>query len=214
MICNRCGTENSENARFCRECGKAFVTSEIKEKRQPISVKLWVDILIVVVMCGAVTLAALFQHKDYWYIKIQNSSIVEELKPDYIKVAEKYAKVIARNDYKGLIELFPIEPFGSLGELLEGVLLAEYEGNSDERYEIVDQDVVCSVIGVKDRTGEELTNLQNQYMENWDTEISDSKKIKMKVRYAGGTEENFLDASLIEIQGKWYVDIENIEDMD
>ena len=214
MICKKCGTENYENAKFCRECGRPLIIIETKKKQRPISVKVCVDIIIIVVVCGAMLFAAFFyQHKDNLYVKISDNSIVEELKPDYIKVAEKYAKAEARNDLNGVIEVLPIEPMGTWGELIKQLLLSEYEDDSEGKYEIVDQDVICNVIDVEDRSGEELMDLQNQYIESWGTTISNDKKIKMKVRYAGSTEENVLDVWLIEMQEKWYIDIENIKQM-
>lgn len=212
MICKKCGTENYENAKFCRECGRPLTIVETKKKQRPISVKVCVDIIIIVVMCGAMLFAAFFyQHKDNLYTKISDNSIVEELKPDYIKVAEKFAKAAARDDVNALIEIFPIEPLGTWGELIEQLLLSEYEDDSDGKNEIVDQDVICNVMDVENRTDEELANLQNQYLENWGTTISNAKKVKMKVRYAGSAEESVLDIWLIEIQEKWYIDIENLE---
>ena len=102
MICKKCGTENYENAKFCRECGRPLIIIETKKKQRPISVKVCVDIIIIVVVCGAMLFASFFyQHKDNLYVKISDNSIVEELKPDYIKVAEKYAKAIN----KGMREL-------------------------------------------------------------------------------------------------------------
>ena len=66
MTCKICGTENSENAKFCIHCGKPLTVPEIKLKKERlISEKAWVDIIIIVVMCGAVMFAILYQYKDY-----------------------------------------------------------------------------------------------------------------------------------------------------
>ena len=68
--------------------------------------------------------------------------------------------------------MLPIEPMGTWGELIKQLLLSEYEDDSEGKYEIVDQDVICNVIDVEDRSGEELMDLQNQYIESWGTTIS------------------------------------------
>lgn len=212
MVCKKCGTENFESAKFCRECGTAFITTRNKERQKAISKKVWVDIIIIAVMCGAVFLAAfLYQHRDELYIKILDNSIAEELKPDYIKVAEKYVRAEARNDIDGIVELLPLEPLGTWGNLLKQYILAEYEEDSERKYEIVDRDIIYKVMSVKDSVDDEFTDLQNQYREDWDIAISDAKTIKMKFRYVNSTEEHIINVFLVEIQENWYLDLENID---
>lgn len=213
MVCKKCGTENFESAKFCRECGTAFITTKRNKKRQQvISKKVWVDIIIIATMCVAVFLAAfIYQHKDELYIKILDNSIIEELKPDYIKVAEKYVRAEARNDIDGVVELLPLEPLGTLGNLLKQCILAEYEEDSERKYEIVDRDIIYKVMSVKDNVDDEFTDLQNQYREDWDITISDAKTIKMKFRYVNSTEEHIINVFLVKIQENWYLDLENID---
>lgn len=45
MICKKCGTENYENAKFCRECGRPLIIIETKKKQRPCSLYYFIQLL-------------------------------------------------------------------------------------------------------------------------------------------------------------------------
>ena len=164
MICKRCGTENNETARFCRNCGNEFKQESImtvsldsnnQKYKKKTRKKSGVFLILILVIAGIIASFWITKSKKEKKIKeyknqiTQGNKYVEDL--DYEKAEESYLKAIKvdpkrKDSYLKLADVYVAQEkydkaIKILEDASENVTVTETKGKNKQDISKVKQEI-------------------------------------------------------------------------
>lgn len=170
MICQKCGSNNLDTAKFCRICGTALsapgqgvVVTPAKKVGKKFPIKAIAVALAVVIIITAVVGVALgtgikkmFLNDFEYYLTVEAQNAKDFLGEDFLKLAEKYTSASAKSTLTG-----------SMG----GPVLS-YDANSDMK--LLSEVLNLSKVDIEtDYNGKDVVNVAANYVFDSDSKLLD-----------------------------------------
>ena len=206
MFCGKCGAQNADNTKFCKNCGAklkngAPATNDKNRKVGMIAVAVAVVVVIIlgVVLFGGRSYKATVEK----YVDAQfdaNAEAIFDLMP---KKMIDYALEEEGHDSDDLDDLIE-----DANENIQDYLdtMDEYLGE--------DWKVSYEIIDTEDIKGDDLDEIKDSY-EDADVEVSAAKEVELEITVkADEKEQSFsMDISLIKVGRSWYLDVMSMENL-
>lgn len=233
MFCQKCGTENSDSAKYCKGCGRPIqqippvpttpTVTPMPPVKKKSGGKKMVIALVVILAIGA----AFFLVRN----QIGMSGISfgtasgKKAEPEYMQTADEWIDCLVQGDAKGLVKLLPVEHVGKivndiLGGDLEGIiedgldsLILEYQDDwesykKDYLEGFEDLDISHKAIKSTDVTGSSLEDIQSNY-QILGIKVTDAKVVTVEVTVDDHIED--IEIPVVQIDKTWYVDVSSFD---
>ena len=220
MICKNCGTENNENANFCKNCGEKLESDQTEnsktKKKQRFGTKKERIAGIVV----ALVLAAIFIGDVIWLkivypkMNLLGSSGIggAQIEPQYMKVAEQCVESIIIGNLDEFVEFLSDEYYSGTKELIGYVLSDGFQSYSEEMQDefegYEDMHFIYNGISSEEVKGEALESLKEIYREG-NCEISEARTVEVEIKECRSGASTTMKVPVVKISGTWYLDLES-----
>lgn len=226
MFCGKCGTQNPDQAAFCKKCGTrlnvqnkpATVTTAKTSVRGPVQPqrgrpapkrkrrqdkKVGMIAVAVVTVILLITAFALFGGRSY------KATIKQFVNAQFDVDAEKLVKLIPDGVLDYTLEE---EGFDDLDEMIDE-LNDNIQDQIDyiERYLGTDWSVSYEITSVEKMPSKDLEKLKKTY-KKCDVKVSAAKTVELELTVKAGETENSssMDISLIKVGNSWYIDVDSM----
>ncbi|MBQ3489528.1 MAG: zinc-ribbon domain-containing protein [Clostridia bacterium] len=209
MLCKQCGTENSDDSKFCSKCGLLLdhnqtdnlsTEPKTKHKNRKIGIiaiaALTVILLVASVFYGKSYRAVANQYMKATFYKADAKSIFELIPP---KMLEYILEIESHEEYELLIENYN----ESLIETID-YIINKYGKNSKISHKIIQ---------IKEFNDEYFKILKKDY-EYFNVNISKAKNIEVQFTIKDGNTEyyHYTNIIVIKVGCFWYLDLEDLRD--
>lgn len=227
MFCGNCGTQNPDNAAFCKRCGSqlrkqtrthstnsnGLTVKKRPQGRRPSgrSASQQKDATKLVVIAAIAMIAIIVLGTAFWMFggRSYKATVKQFVNAQFDVDAEKLMKLIP----DGVIEyMLDEEGFDDLDEMIdEANDNIQSQINSIERYLGKDWSVSYKIISVENMLSEELEKLKKTY-KKCDVKVSAAKTVELELTVKAGETENSnsMDLSLIKVGNSWYIDVDSM----
>ena len=214
MFCGKCGYKNEDGAVICAQCGEKM-NSEYASVANDTDAAKKVSKRNKLVGIVAIALAALI------FLGALTAILVNIFYRSPAKTARQMVKYICEADAKKLAGLLPDAYFEDMEEDSDNDYnkrdfiddLDENLADMQEYYEERDKkwDYSCEIRDVYDLDKEKLSELEDRYEDEYDIEIKNAKKVKVKLTmtFDGESQRETIIMIVVKIGGTWYMDVES-----
>lgn len=210
MFCPNCGNEVATNEQFCGKCGTSCSRNEAKELMSKKSKKkfmiLAVFVVVAIVLVGIIV-GAIFANNKRDIEDVAKAIVDAEFGCTSISVMEKYAEILPENYLDYLVE----EGEGWLWDDKEEWIEVQFEEHSDDTEEYQSQygedyEYSFKIAEEKEYDEDELDDYADECSE-YDINPEAAKDITIKVRVTGNGDgmDYWLDVTMIQLDGSWYL---------
>ncbi len=220
MICKNCGTENNENANFCKNCGEKLESDQTENSRTKKKQRFGTKKERIAGIVVALVLAAIFIGDVIWLktvypkMDLPGSSDIggAQIKPQYMKVAEQCVESIITGNLDEFMELLSDEYYSGTKELIGYVLSDGFQSYSEEMQDefegYEDMHFIYNGILSEEVKGEALESLKEIYREG-DCEISEARTVEVEIKECRSGASTTMKVPVVKISGTWYLDLES-----
>lgn len=234
MFCQKCGTENSDGAKYCKGCGQPMqqippvpptpvsmqtqLAPPIKKKSG--GKKIVIALIILIAIGGACffgeTQMGIFDTK-----KVSGKT----KQPEYMQTADEWIDCLVQGNAKGLIKLLPVK---YVGKIVDNFLGGDLESTIEEGLESViseyqdkwesykkdylegfdDLDISHKAIKSTDVSGSSLKDIQSIY-QILGIKVTDAKIVTVEVTVDDHIED--VDVPMVQVDKTWYVDVSSFD---
>ena len=220
MICKNCGTENNENANFCKNCGEKLESDQTENSRTKKKQRFGTKKERIAGIVVALVLAAIFIGDVIWLkivypkMNLLGSSGIggAQIEPQYMKVAEQCVESIITGNLDEFMELLSDEYYSGTKELIDYVLSDGFQSYSEEMQDefegYEDMHFIYNGISSEEVKGEALESLKEIYREG-DCEISGARTVEVEVKECRSGASTTMKVPVVKISGTWYLNLES-----
>ena len=220
MICKNCGTENNENANFCKNCGEKLESdqtenSKTKKKQRFGTKKERIAGIVVALVLAAIFIGDVICLKIvYPKMNLLGSSGIggAQIEPQYMKVAEQCVESIIIGNLDEFVELLSDEYYSGTKELIGYVLSDGFQSYSEEMQDefegYEDMHFIYNGISSEEVKGEALESLKEIYREG-NCEISEARTVEVEIKECRSGASTTMKVPVVKISGTWYLDLES-----